>query len=579
MKKLSLFTWVSVLLMGLFLMNCTKDLPINEDANFEQGPIENRLKGSLKAGKKLPNPYTIPRMEAALQSLISEGLIDRQLLDEIKIQPTDLYVKFKIKSADEYDVLSTEGHELFPYPLDYDYGDSEGVIVDPEYGDKPEWLYTVVDKEYQFQETHYKIIEKLFLNEGYLKQNPTKKRLSDVLDILEKRSFELTGYESEIKLKATPVYPTGTILIWNTVIQSREPVVGVKVRGRKWFSFGYGFTDTDGVYTLDEDFTGDVNYSLVMENVEGFKIWGGEIFVSTAVYEFGKHPAAGEDLDCWLGTQKWRWTAINNAIYDYLQFCDDEGITRPPSDLRVSSFQGTNRGSAPMLQRIFGETGFTSQQQVEDFLDEFGLPTTGILEYLMQYVAPDITISIDEDATNSQLVYGLVTHECAHASHYMNAGTSFWVDYVNYIINNGAYGTGLQTDNGICILGESWANHIGYKMAIEKYGVANGLSNSSAFESFTPLQRGSSSDYMSLNGSDWEGWIIAGIINDLSDNNVNNIRGTYYDNVSGYTLEMIYDALDDDVEDMQDFKARLLSENSWLDYTDLLNLFQAYYYY
>ena len=44
-------------------------------------------------------------------------------------------------------------------------------------------------------------------------------------------------------------------------------------------------------------------------------------------------------------------------------------------------------------------------------------------------------------------------------------------------------------------------------------------------------------------------------------------------------MEQVFNALDSDVRDMQQFKARILSENGWQDYNDLLSLFQAYYYY
>jgi hypothetical protein len=50
-----------------------------------------------------------------------------------------------------------------------------------------------------------------------------------------------------------------------------------------------------------------------------------------------------------------------------------------------------------------------------------------------------------------------------------------------------------------------------------------------------------------------------------------------YDDVSGYTIKNIYDALDSDVLSPQAFRDRLLRENRNLDETDLRKLFATYY--
>jgi len=73
------------------------------------------------------------------------------------------------------------------------------------------------------------------------------------------------------------------------------------------------------------------------------------------------------------------------------------------------------------------------------------------------------------------------------------------------------------------------------------------------------------------------GWIPSGLMNDLVDTNRDRIRSGYYDNVTGYTIKNIYDALDSDVESPQAFRDRLLKENNNKDRVDVLNLFKAYY--
>ena len=50
------------------------------------------------------------------------------------------------------------------------------------------------------------------------------------------------------------------------------------------------------------------------------------------------------------------------------------------------------------------------------------------------------------------------------------------------------------------------------------------------------------------------------------------------DGVSGYTNQQFFNALDNDIKSMPQFRARLLSENGNMQSTQVLNLFQAYHY-
>jgi len=194
MRYLLYYKFIPIVLMGMLCFSCSKNIPVPDESVIENSSMGNNLKGSLLQGKKLPNPYTIPHMEDARQLLLSEDLVDVQILNSITIETTDLYVRFKIKSSDEYELLSTDlALELFPYPLDYDYGDAEGIIVDPESGDKPEWLYTVVSKDFQFPDILYLVIDEVFMPRSYKELNSSNKNVSDILNILEQKSYVNTG--------------------------------------------------------------------------------------------------------------------------------------------------------------------------------------------------------------------------------------------------------------------------------------------------------------------------------------------------------------------------------------------------
>jgi len=588
MKKLCFLPGILIVVLAILMSNCSKELPVSSNSDPEIANFKESESANFKKGKKIVNPYTTKRMETARQTLLDEGQVDGNLLNEIQIKTTDLYVKFKIKSADEYDKLATEDElELFPYPLDYDYGDVHGVIVDPEAGEKPEWLYTVVKPDYNFSSIHYKIIDELFLPESYFKDYPTKDHLFDAIYLVEEKSFVLTDtkYDRKKEKATSAVFPEGYIKVWNTVIESREPVVKVKVRGRRFFTYGYDFTDATGYYKLDEDYNGTVHYSVVLENEEGFKIWGDLAFLSPAVYEFGTASEDGKDLDAWHSLQIWRWAATNNAALDYYDYCDDNNITSPPSDLRIWVFNGSSeQGSAGMFRHLFADGWTDPADIVENYLDGFGVGIL-LIDDLISLVTPDITITVEQDVTSSEKTYELVTHECSHAGHYNKVGKTFWANFVIAEVANMAdddgypYGEGTEGHAGLVRLSEGWAFHTGMSMTLDKYGIAPYLDSETVYENYTPIALGDETDYINYyaNGDQINGWIPFGLFYDLIDTNVDLLRSTYYDNASGYNIQKIFNAMDSDVDSMSDFKSRLLSENSNLDYTDVNTLFTAYY--
>ena len=75
----------------------------------------------------------------------------------------------------------------------------------------------------------------------------------------------------------------------------------------------------------------------------------------------------------------------------------------------------------------------------------------------------------------------------------------------------------------------------------------------------------------------WEGWIPTGLMQDLIDNNADFLRTGFRDNVTGYSHQDLFDALDSDVRSPQQFRNRLLGENGNRDRTYVLTLFEAYF--
>ena len=157
--------------------------------------------------------------------------------------------------------------------------------------------------------------------------------------------------------------------------------------------------------------------------------------------------------------------AVNNAAYDYYSRCDvnDLSLSLPPSDLRIWIFKGLNASSAMMLHH----GAVLSNSMIEKFIGKY----SSIIAFLL----PDITLGTTEK-NDYRSIYSLTCHELAHASHFSNVGTTYWNEYIWYIIDSYirtggmTYGDGSQERAGYCEIGESWAYYLESRLFKDRYG-------------------------------------------------------------------------------------------------------------
>ncbi len=201
---------------------------------------------------------------------------------------------------------------------------------------------------------------------------------------------------------------------------------------------------------------------------------------------------------------------------------------------------------------------------------------------IFQWFLPDIIINFNRNSIeNSNDLYETVFHELAHASHFNKVGAGFWDNYINYIVNEGSYGDGNGKDANLVALSETWGFHIGWYLSRAKYP-SNPIVTLTEEENFVPDKKGGIDV-----GWVWDsltfsyqrtGWIPRGLIHDLIDTEVDNVRDTFYDKAGTFTHQEIFNALDKDVRSPQQFRDRLMSETSNRDRTDVISLFEAYYF-
>ena len=147
--------------------------------------------------------------------------------------------------------------------------------------------------------------------------------------------------------------------------------------------------------------------------------------------------------------------------------------------------------------------------------------------------------------------------------------------------DNPPYGPGNQgAISDIIATGESWAYHMGHFMTELKYGVNSIPMFNQDFEYRNgDIRQGGNvvaitglnvnlnllEDFSPTRLNDPDAWIPQGLYHDLIDNRNDNIqtpvRNALDDQVTGYTNQQFFNALDPDIRSLPNFRLRLLNEN------------------
>ena len=603
-QQLKQFGVLILIAITTLLSSCEKEF--DENAKIENS--NNDSNGIL--GKKLENPYSVTNMCNAYNSLIEKNkksnVASRIVSTEANITVTDLYVKFLIENADQLERLEADSLNFSILPLDYEIlkeGDLE--IDENTLTEEGYWLYTSVPISYVMPtDIRFEIIEELFLPEleddiedGVFERNGSlsNKLASSFLEELEEESLLLTNNldkgesgDSNLQSRRPKRRPQGHIRVQNTTTTTIDPVVGVKVKVRRWFKWGKAYTDSNGYYSVDNTFRRDVNYEVVFKNARGFKIWPSIISVSSGRYSGGNHSSAGHSITFYTNSKGWRFSTVNNATVNYFNYCTQFGVGLPHSNLRIVAQDADGSSSAPMLRRVWGLIGFTTNSQLVTFLAKAnGLSIAANKVWILaKLILPDVIIKAASSPTKRTAeVFETTFHELSHASHFKQVGSDYWIKYINYIITYGPYGDGHGRNNGVVGVGEMWGYYFGYFLALQHFGNNdnNPIIRPIGLEDFTPFARPDSRDINRDRDANnrifrMGGWIPVGIIHDLIDNNADEFRDGNFDNVNGYNVSQIFGALRPEVQTVQEFRDKLLQNNGNQQKQAVDELFIGYFY-
>ncbi len=320
------FTLICIL--GILCVSCTKEYeysPIQEQRDYLPEPTRTTVtdaeEGLMVLGEPLTNPYALTAMQQARTALLASN--SDLVIPELTT--SHYYVRFEPQNDDElYTLLQDTTISFYEYPLDREVI-SGTYYHDPTIVDSlPTYQYASIpkahwDKAYANSSISYTILCNLFIpeeSEDFFEDNNNSNpgwgggviepllppvidttiidgpipmpepdpspidpgsiantntledevTTAEIINLLVNKSMILCGHENAIQQFANTDYiPNGRITAYDDIVNGPVPIVGAKVRARRWFTTHTGFTDADGYFTCDGSFKRPANYSIIWE--------------------------------------------------------------------------------------------------------------------------------------------------------------------------------------------------------------------------------------------------------------------------------------------------------------------------
>jgi hypothetical protein len=363
-----------------------------------------------KIGKKLENPFTIQNMSKALENLYSNA----RLTENISVETSHLYVKFKPKTELELDILKKDSTlDLYSYPLDYEILQAGSYYHDPSLPlNQPTYQYSCVLADYTFPKgVEYEILAECYIPDDLpITPAVNARKLSDEsIDALITEAFKITNNKlsntpiTNARISASKWTPSGKIQVWdNSITTSGKfvPIEGIEVKARNWLTTREGFTNSNGDFKCNGTLRGSAKYHFKWDRHQ-FSIRSG----TTGQAEYnGPEISSNWNLNI-QGTSQESLGHIFKATYKYY-YGDILGLSRPPTNdnifdpqIKIATYTEKDPDCSSCLgvhnryKRFFG---LGNQIKIFDILNQ-----------------------------KSEVLFGTTIHELTHASHWYMDRSSY----------------------------------------------------------------------------------------------------------------------------------------------------------
>ena len=445
---------------------------LKSSASFSR---ETRTAQPTILGRQKENPFSVENMRIALDTLIayaktSDSIgINPELARQVRIIPTDLYVRFLPADSTQYNKLIADTNlVLFDIPLDYEIKQLGDYYHDPSSTTPYTWYYTTVKPGYRPPAgINYELLSELFIIENspdYTEEIiegtteiPRGSSGGSVIDqnicnALYAISFTLTGNEDELSQDTEPTPRATTTnctkkcigkswwkVCWTVCDTYYNPdgyikvetpsgdvgFKGVKVRMWRWFSYADAITNSSGYYYCTARFNkilvgNSINYKLIYECKRDNNSWTFNKSIAGAAclwrdsYGLGFHSPDGHSMTFCTNSDYWGRAVLSNAIYDYIGYAVVDGIALPPAHLDIADKQSNKlTSSAPLLKN------HVNWSLVYAYPNFWGVVGTivGYASFVTYgWALPDLILRYTKDIIKYNKIISIVWHELTHAS-------------------------------------------------------------------------------------------------------------------------------------------------------------------
>jgi hypothetical protein len=303
----------------------------------------------------------------------------------------------------------------------------------------------------------------------------------------------------------------------------------------------------------------------------------------------------------------WAAATVYNALHEYYEFARRFNLGTPPEGLDIYIGRDNGFGYAMMADKLTDKGGLFNKLfagGVMTYSYMAGKPWLAAFAVLSGFSAivsaeilpffPDVYVGVKPlssgVARTSDKIKNVAYHEFGHAAHYNNISPGFrnhyWIPNIGYIIQNGSYGSKSDNNSGKCAVIETWGAHIGNYIAHEAYGALSETHCVHGDGEFCILsiQRDTMSStylrglevYNPNETRDTDSWIPRGVLNDLID--FDGEDRPVLDECSGFNHQDFFNSLNDDVNNITEFKNRILLNTNFRQQIQVNQLFQQYGY-
>ncbi len=500
-------------------IGCRKDFV--EPLAYNNDGIEESI-----LGRKLENPYSVKNMRIAYNNL-QKG--EKNKKNSLDINATHYYVKFKPANDEELSLLKLDSTlDLYDYPMDHEVVPEQDAYHDPSVPEgKPTYQYCAVKVSYNFPEIEYEILEDLFIPEATTQLKSNESFVEELVDEALRITGNLKETENDKRTKGllpSKWRPAGRILVWDDNIGTTTTTTRIFSH---WEYYDCGGTDPiqqQSLTTLKKPIEDNrckrAVYRYVTTTINGSYVPVQGVIVRARRF-FVTHKDDTDANGYYSCDGQFRYDANYSIIWERYEFEIRKSLLgrakydgpKKRGDWNLNIKGGTQEYYATIFRPAFHYTygnikglrrppqnGFWKVQlKLRAFYENNG-SANGEHNPVRGWVGIGSAIHIFNPQHDSRDIYGTVIHEMAHASHW----------------NMSALGYAASQD----IVAESWARGVQWELTRMVYH------NYSGGPTIRP-------NYTQ---------VVVDMIDGVNDRN-NGSEILAEDNVSGYTIRQIEDAL------------------------------------